>query len=215
LGRLFRAFRLYSDWEFGQTSKVRDSYQADAKTDFLEEDISNLGLMLNRWLSDPEVKEDLLRDLKAFYEDAEDLRMSIVGGLVDIRLEEKKRISIPANRLSDGTLRWLALLTILLHPAPPPVVCLEEPELGLHPDAIRLLGELLIEASKRTQLIVTTHSDSLVDQFTKIPEAVVVFEKQEGSTVLKRLNGKQLSSWLERYSLGQLWRTGEIGGNRF
>ena len=215
LGRLFRAFRLYSDWEFGQTSKVRDSYQADAKTDFLEEDISNLGLMLNRWLSDPEVKEDLLRDLKAFYEDAVDLRMSIVGGLVDIRLEEKKRISIPANRLSDGTLRWLALLTILLHPAPPPVVCLEEPELGLHPDAIRLLGELLIEASKRTQLIVTTHSDSLVDQFTKIPEAVVVFEKQEGSTVLKRLNGKQLSSWLERYSLGQLWRTGEIGGNRF
>jgi len=141
--------------------------------------------------------------------------MSIVVGLVDIRLEEKKRISIPANRLSDGTLRWLALLTILLHPAPPPVVCLEEPELGLHPDAIRLLGELLIEASKRTQLIVTTHSDSLVDQFTKIPEAVVVFEKQEGSTVLKRLNGKQLSSWLERYSLGQLWRTGEIGGNRF
>jgi predicted ATPase len=85
----------------------------------------------------------------------------------------------------------------------------------LHPDAIRLLGELLIEASKRTQLIVTTHSDSLVDQFTKIPEAVVVFEKHEGSTVLKRLNSKQLSSWLERYSLGQLWRTGEIGGNRF
>jgi predicted ATPase len=215
LGRLFRAFRLYSDWEFGQTSKARDSYQAEAKNDFLEEDISNLGLMLNRLLSDPQVRHHLLQDLKAFYEDAEGIHTLIQSGLVDIRLEEKKEISIPAIRMSDGTLRWLALLTILLHPAPPPVVCLEEPELGLHPDAIRLLGELLIEASKRTQLIVTTHSDSLVDQFTKIPEAVVVFEKQEGSTVLKRLNGKQLSSWLERYSLGQLWRTGEIGGNRF
>ncbi|MGA2261198.1 MAG: AAA family ATPase [Acidobacteriota bacterium] len=215
LGRLFRGFRLYSDWEFGQTSNVRDSYQAEAKTDFLEEDISNLGLMLNRWLSDPAVRPDLLRDLKVFYEDAEDLHTPIQAGLVDIRLEEKKRISIPATRLSDGTLRWLALLTILLHPAPPPVVCLEEPELGLHPDAIRLLGELLIEASRRTQLIVTTHSDSLVDQFTEIPEAVLVFEKREGSTVLKRLNRKQLSSWLERYSLGHLWRTGEIGRNRF
>jgi predicted ATPase len=215
LGRLFRAFRLYPDWEFGQTSKVRDSYQAEAKTDSLEEDISNLGLMLNRWLSDPQVRPDLLRYLKAFYEDAEDIHTPIQGGLVDIRLEEKKRISIPAIRMSDGTLRWLALLAILLHPAPPPVVCLEEPELGLHPDAIRSLGELLVEASKRTQLIVTTHSDSLVDQFTETPEAVVVFEKHEGSTVLKRLNGKRLSSWLERYRLGQLWRTGEIGGNRF
>ena len=97
----------------------------------------------------------------------------------------------------------------------PPVVRLEEADLGLHPDAIRLLGELLMEASQRTQLIVTAHSDPLVDQFTGNPEAVVVFEKHEGSTLLKRLNGKQLSSWLDRYSLGQLWRTGEIGGNRF
>ncbi|HUI43449.1 MAG TPA: AAA family ATPase, partial [Terriglobia bacterium] len=215
LGRLFRAFRLYPDWEFGQTSKVRDSYQAEAKTDFLEEDISNLGLMLNRWLSDPQVRPDLLRYLKGFYEDAEDIHTPIQGGLVDIRLEEKNRISIPAIRMSDGTLRWLALLAILLHPAPPPIVCLEEPELGLHPDAIRSLGELLLDASKRTQLIVTTHSDSLVDQFTENPEAVVVFEKRRGSTTLKRLNRKQLSSWLDRYRLGQLWRTGEIGGNRF
>ena len=219
LGRLFNAFRVYSAWEFGQGSKVRDSYRAEAKTDFLEEDLSNLGLMLNRWLSDPQVRPDLLRDLKVFYEDAEDLHTPIQGGMVDLRLEEKtrekRRISIPAIRLSDGTLRWLALLAILLHPAPPPLVCFDEPELGLHPDAIRLLGELLTEASQRTQLIVTTHSDSLVDQFSGNPEAVVVFEKREGSTVLKRLNGKQLSSWPERYSLGQLWRTGEIGGNRF
>ncbi len=61
LGRLFRAFRLYSDWEFGQTSKVRDSYQAEAKNDFLEEDISNLGLMLNRWLSDTRTQRIFLR----------------------------------------------------------------------------------------------------------------------------------------------------------
>jgi predicted ATPase len=215
LGRLFRSFRLYPDWEFGQTSKVRDSYQAEAKNDFLEEDISNLGLMLNRFHSDPAIRPLLLKYLKDFYADAEDIHTPIQSGLVDIRLEEKRRVSIPATRLSDGTLRWLALLAILLHPTPPPLVCLEEPELGLHPDAIRTLAELLSDAAKRTQLIVTTHSDALVDQFTPTPEAVVVCEKREGSTVLERLDGKELGSWLQRYTLGQLWRTGEIGGNRW
>jgi len=215
LGRLFRSFRLYPDWEFGQSSHVRDSFQSEAKNDYLEEDISNLGLMLNRFRSDPKVNRELLKHLKAFYEDAEDIHTPILSGLVDIRVQERGEIDIPAIRLSDGTLRWLALLVILLHPTPPPLICLEEPELGLHPDAIRTLGELLAEASQRTQLIVTTHSDSLVDQFTLSPEAVVVCEKHAGSTVLKRLNGKQLTSWLKRYTLGQLWRTGEIGGNRW
>jgi predicted ATPase len=94
-------------------------------------------------------------------------------------------------------------------------VCLEEPELGLHPDIIRPLAELLIKASQRMQLIVTTHSDALVDHLTDIPESVIVCEKEDGSTTLQRLDRRRLSSWLERYRLGELWRTGEIGGNRW
>ena len=150
-----------------------------------------------------------------FYEGAEDIFTKIVGGLVDLRLEEEGGISIPASRLSDGTLRWLSLLTILLHPDPPPLVCIEEPELGLHPDVIRPLAKLLLGASERMQLVVTTHSDALIDELSETARSVLVCEKHDGSSVLKQLDSDQLSEWLTRYTLGQLWRTGEIGGNRW
>src|SRR6266852_623159 len=120
LGRFFGSFRLYRNWDFGPDSGVRNLYGSEQKNDFLEEDISNLGLMLNRLRS--ESKADFLKYLKMFYEGAEDIFTKIVGGLVDLRLEEEGGISIPASRLSDGTLRWLSLLTILLHPDPPPLL---------------------------------------------------------------------------------------------
>lgn len=218
VAQLFAAFKLYRNWEFGRDSGVRDSYGAEGRNDFLEEDGSNLGLMLNKLHSDPGTRPRLIECLKMFAEDAVDVHTPIQGGFVDVRLEEVrkgKNIDIPAIRLSDGTLRWLALLTILLHPSPPPLVCIEEPELGLHPDMIRRLAQLLRDASERMQLVVTTHSDALVDELTDVPEAVVVCEKHEGSTVMKRLDGRDLKSWLEKYTLGELWHKGEIGGTRW
>jgi predicted ATPase len=215
LGKLFGSFRLYRDWEFGPDSEVRDLYGSELKNDFLEEDISNLGLMLNRLRADARAKADLLSYLQMFYEGAEDILTPIQGGLVDVRVEEKNGITIPATRLSDGTLRWLSLLTILLHPEPPPLVCIEEPELGLHPDMIRPLAKLLVSASARMQLIVTTHSDALIDELSETPKSVLICEKRESSTTLKRLDPERLTDWLKRYTLGQLWRTGEIGGNRW
>jgi predicted ATPase len=213
LGRFFGSFRLYRNWSFGPDSDVRDLYGAEQKSDFLEEDVSNLGLMLNNVRADSKV--EFLKYLKMFYEGAEDIATRIVGGLIDLRVEEENGITIPASRLSDGTLRWLSLLTILLHPDPPPLVCIEEPELGLHPDVIRPLAKLLLSASERMQLFVTTHSDGLVDELSGTPSSVIVCEKHDGSSSLKRLDGEQLSEWLKRYTLGQLWRTGEIGGNRW
>ena len=213
LGRFFSSFRLYRNWDFGPDSEIRDLYGSELKTDFLEEDISNLGLMLNRVRG--EAKTEFLKYLRMFYAGAEDVYTRIIGGLVDLRIEEEGGISIPASRLSDGTLRWLSLLSILLNPDPPPLVCIEEPELGLHPDIIRPLAELLITASERMQLIVTTHSDSLVDELSGSPSSVIVCEKREGSTVAKQLDNEKLKDWLKRYSLGQLWRTGQIGGNRW
>ena len=94
-------------------------------------------------------------------------------------------------------------------------VCIEEPELGLHPDMMRPLTKLLLSASERMQLVVTTHSDGLVDELSGASSAVIVCEKHEGSSTLKRLDADQLADWLKRYTLGQLWRTGEIGGNRW
>ncbi len=107
------------------------------------------------------------------------------------------------------------MLAILCDPEPPPLICIEEPELGLHPDILPKLADLLMSAAQRTQLIVTTHSDILVDAMTDHPEAVIVCEKHEGCTLMRRLQRDELAGWLEKYRLGQLWMKGQIGGTRW
>ena len=106
----------------------------------------------------------------------------------------------------------MALLAVLLSPAPPPLICIEEPELGLHPDALKLLADLMVDASTRTQLIVSTHSDTLVSAFTEQTESVLVCEHL-GGTIFRRLESERLRHWLDKYRLGEIWRIGELGGN--
>ena len=93
------------------------------------------------------------------------------------------------------------------------MVCIEEPELGLHPDALALIADLLVEASTRMQLLVTTHSDSLVAAMTNQPNTVVACERPGAGTELRRLDPEKLAGWLDEYSLGDLWRMGELGAN--
>jgi predicted ATPase len=95
----------------------------------------------------------------------------------------------------------------------PSVVCIEEPELGLHPDAVNLIAELLISASKKMQLIVTTHSDTLVSALSEQAESVIVCDRLMGRSRLQRIEHDKISWWLEKYKLGDIWRMGEIGGN--
>jgi predicted ATPase len=140
--------------------------------------------------------------------------VSVEGGTVQVFFHES-RFAIPATRLSDGTLRYLCLLAVLCHPAPPPLICIEEPELGLHPDMMPTIARLLKAASERTQLIVTTHSDILVDELSEQPDAVVVCERNEGRTAMKRLESKALGEWLKKYRLGQLWIQGGLDGVRW
>ena len=120
---------------------------------------------------------------------------------------------ISAARLSDGTLRFIAILATLLNPNPPPLICIEEPELGVHPDALAIIADLLIEASNRMQIMVTTHSDALVSALTNHPDAIVACEKPQHRTTLRRLDPQRLHDWLQEYRLGDLWRMGEIGAN--
>jgi predicted ATPase len=77
------------------------------------------------------------------------------------------------------------------------------------------IAELLLDAAKRTQLIVTTHSDVLVSEFSDVPEAVLVCEREEDGTKMRRLDREPLRAWLDKYRLGEVWRMGEIGGNRW
>jgi len=214
LGNMFGKIRLYREWSFGRYTTPRLPQKTDLPNDFLESDGRNLGLVLNRLRRDPTNKKKLLDALQALYEGIDDFDVQIEGGTVQVFFQEGN-YTIPATRLSDGTLRYLCLLAILCHPNPPPLICIEEPELGLHPDVLPTLANLLVDASERTQLIVTTHSEVLVDALTDQPESIVIAEKGESGTTLKRLDSENLKPWLEKYRLGDLWMRGKIGGTRW
>lgn len=212
LGRSFGAIQTFREWTFGRYVPLRQPQPADLPEDRLLPDSRNLALVLNQIEYTGETRfNDLLRKFSPRFQ-----RMStrVSGGTVQFYLHETGFTApIPATRLSDGTIRFVALLATLLAPSPPPLVCIEEPELGLHPDAVALLADLLVEASVRMQLVVTTHSDALVSALTNQPDAIVACERPGAGTVLRRLDPKRLASWLEDYRLGDLWRMGELGAN--
>lgn len=132
-----------------------------------------------------------------------------------IRLEWRHRKSdayFDVSSLSDGSLRFIALTTLLLQPVElrPSVVILDEPELGLHPFAITTLASLIKQVSVETQVVLATQSPLLLDHFR--PEDVLVAERVAGQTQFTRLDGATLKTWLEDYSLGQLWEKNQFGG---
>lgn len=133
-----------------------------------------------------------------------------------IRLEwrERGRDNVfGAHVLSDGTLRFMCLCTLLLQPAEkmPQTIVLDEPELGLHPSAIALLASMVQKASMQNQVVIATQSVTLINQFS--PEDIIVVERdREGASVFHRLDTERLSSWLEEYTLGEVWEKNLIGG---
>ncbi|HAX42721.1 MAG TPA: chromosome segregation protein SMC [Solibacterales bacterium] len=216
LGRQYANLKLYREWSLGRRAEPRRPQPADTESDFLREDASNLALVLNELEHTSNLRGDLVEKLRIADDAIADFSTRVHGGTIQLFLHYRGLSSpVPVTRLSDGTIRYLCLLAILCHPHPPPLVCLEEPELGLHPDLLPSLASLLIEASHRVQLIVTTHSDTLVDALSHVPEAVVVCEKVEGCSQMRRTSPEELSDWLTTYGLGQLWRRGDIGGNRW
>jgi predicted ATPase len=212
----FAKTKIYSDLQTNRNAEIRKSQIPDAPNDFLEEDASNLALVLNDLEHRGDTKDKIVENLKKFNPRIKDYSVRISGGTVQLFIrEEGLEKPISAMRLSEGTLRYLCLLVILCHPEPPPLICIEEPETGLHPDILPTIAELMIEASQRTQLIVTTHSDILVSAFSEVPEAVLVCEKDKDGTHFKRLEAEKLKVWLEEYELGEVWLRGEIGGTRW
>jgi predicted ATPase len=209
----YEQIRLYRSWTFGPLANVRREQSAQGRSDVLNDSGENLALVFSKIR--PRVKNELIESLRKLFDGIEDIHLTIDGGNVLLFLEEADGRTIPATRLSDGTLRYLSLLAILLHPDPPPLVAIEEPELGLHPDILPHIAELLIRASTRTQLVVTTHSRMLVDALTDHPESVVVCSKEAGESRLERLDPEPLAAWLDKYTLGDLWSKGELGGNRW
>ena len=213
LGRQFGDIQMLRDWTFGRYTEPRKAQPADLPEDAPLPDFRNLALILNK-IEHDQVSLEFNKLLKRFFPRFERMSTKVSGGAIQFYLHETGFSSpVPATRLSDGTIRFVALLATLLTPSPPPLVCIDEPELGLHPDAISLIGDLMIEASERTQLIVATHSDALVSVLSGKPDAVVACERMDEGTTLRRLDSDRLAHWLEDYALGDLWRMGELGAN--
>jgi len=214
LAAVYDRIALYREWTFGRSAVCRQPQRADERSDRLAEDFSNLGMFLNRLRRNPKAKAAVLDGLRDLYEGLTDFDVIVEGGTVQVFFTEGE-FAIPATRLSDGTIRYLCLLAILCDPEPPPLICIEEPELGMHPDLIPRIADLLVDASTRTQLIVTTHSDILVDALTETPECIIICEKHNGQTEMTRPNADDLKVWLENYTLGTLWIKGQLGGKRW
>jgi predicted ATPase len=215
LGNQFGKVRLYREWNLGRNTEPRKPQKVDLPGDFLSESADNLPLVLNDLESRAEARKVINEYLQKFYESAEAVTPRVHGGTIQVIVHEKGLKEIPATRLSDGTLRYLCLLAVLCHPEPPPLVCLEEPEIGLHPDILPTVAQLLIQASERSQLIVTTHSDILVSALTERAESVLICERDADGSRLTRLQSEKLKDWLNKYPLGELWRMGELGGTRW
>ena len=212
-GRTFPEIQTFREWTFGRRSAVRQPQRTDLPGDRLLPDASNLAVIVNN-LDSWGRRQEFNDLLKRFFPRVERLSTPVIGGTVQLLLHETGfDTPVPAARISDGTLRFIAMLAVLLSPEPPPLVCIEEPELGLHPDAVMLMGDVLAEASERMQLVVTTHSDALVSALTNRPSAIVACERPGAGTMLRRLDPNYLSEWLEDYALGDLWRMGELGAN--
>lgn len=212
IGRKFREIRAFRDWTFGPRSVGRAPQRTDDPPDELLPDARNLALVLNEIEHRGDRRFDTA--MKRFLPRYERASTRIVGATVQLYLHERGLAApVSTARVSDGTLRFMAVLAALFPPTPPSLLCLEEPELGLHPDAVSSLAELLVEASSQTQLVVTTHSDALLSELNDKVESVLVCENHGYGTTVSRLDAERLAHWLEKYTLGDIWKIGEIGGN--
>lgn len=213
VARSLDTYRVYHFHDTSDSAPVKSECALDDNR-FLRPDAANLAAFLyylqKRKPDHFRNIEDAVRQIAPFFERF-DLKPSRLAP-DKIKLEWKEKGSdayFNASSLSDGTLRFMCLATLLLQPTLPAVVLLDEPELGLHPAAITLLADLLSSAATRTQVLVATQSVTLVNQFG--PEQVWAVDRDDGQSIFRRLTEQDMSAWLDDYALGELWEKNLLG----
>ncbi|MBN1486419.1 MAG: AAA family ATPase [Anaerolineae bacterium] len=212
--RAMRSWRVYHFHDTSETARVKSTGDIGDNED-LRDDASNLAAFLYRLQEQyPNHYKKIVNTIKLvapFFDDF-NLRPSRLNP-EKIRLEWREKGSdtyFNAHALSDGTLRFICLATLLQIPEPPATILIDEPELGLHPYAITLLASLLRSAATHTQVIVSTQSVTLVNQLQ--PEDIIIVDREDRQSVFRRLNTNDLENWLEEYGVGDLWEKNLLGG---
>ena len=204
---------IYHFQDTGNTSplkRVSDIYQ----TRYLHPDGDNLAAYLYEIKNNcPKNYDSIITAIQFAFPDFKDFIFQKTGENVRLLWNDKyaEHYDFPLSALSDGTLRFIALSTLLLQPNPPKFIIIDEPELGLHPEAIGILAELIKLASANSQLLISTQSVQLVNCFT--PEDLLITEKEHGETKITRPDTEELKDWLKDYTLGEIWRKNIMGGN--
>lgn len=208
-------WRVYHFHDTSDTAKVKQKHQSNDNLR-LKIDAANLAafLRLLKENYEPEYRRivETIRLVAPFFGDF----IFRPGNQQYIELEwtQKGRPDTPfkAHRLSDGTLRFMCLATLLLQPVDllPSTILIDEPELGLHPYAISILADIFMQVSKNRQIIVATQSVELVNEFS--PEDIIVVDQEEEASVFWRFTEEELSGWLEQYAMGELWKLNILGG---
>ena len=210
---LLRKIVVYQFHNTSATARMRGKWDLEDNR-WLKEDAANIAPFLRR-LQESENKSylritDTIRQILPFFADF-DLEHDNGRLLLKWREINSDRV-FNASQAADGMLRVIALVTLLLQPERdlPDVLILDEPELGLHPYAINLVGGLIRGVSTKTQVIVATQSMPLIDCFA--PDDIVVVERKARESEFKRLKAEALVDWLINYSLSELWEKNVIGG---
>ncbi len=213
---IMRRWRVYHFHDTSDSAKVKQAHRIN-DNEYLREDGGNLAAFLYRLkknhASHYKRIVKTIQMVAPFFGDFY-LRPSPDNeDYIQLEWTEKEQdVPFKTSELSDGTLRFILLATVMLQPEEfmPSAIIVDEPELGLHPYAINVLAELIKSASDQHQLIISTQSVELVNQFDA--EDLIVVDKQKGTSTFKRLDTGALSEWLEDYSLGELWKKNLLGG---
>ena len=210
-----QSWRLYHFHDTSDSAKVKKMGEINDNL-FLRSDASNLAAFLfllreSQTGSYYEAIRDTIRQVAPFFDEFMLRPDPMAKGKIRLEWREKgSDFPFRASHLSDGTLRFMCLATLLLQPTPPSTVLIDEPELGLHPYAITVLASLLKSASEKTQVIVSTQSVPLVNQLQ--PEDILVVDRVKGQSTFRHLESEEMENWIEDYGLGDLWEKNLLGG---